>query len=202
MKETFAIEFARNNGFPVGGGLYVMLHPEDMLMSPLTEWTFPGRITRMPEFAAPRLGNTPNVVTIEAQIPANANGLLYSLGAFSGGLACYILDGILSYEYNLFEISRTQIKAAEKLPAGKATIEVKTVRVGPPSYSSPLEVTMSVDGRTVAKGQVPVSAAVGFTANGCFNIGTSIGSPVSPDYYDLAPFRFNGEIDRVRVKYL
>jgi hypothetical protein len=46
---------------------------------------------------------------MEVDVPANANGVLYALGAFSGGLSCYVKDGVLSYEYNLFEIDRTQI---------------------------------------------------------------------------------------------
>ena len=94
--------------------------------TPYTEWTFPGEITRMPEFCAPALGNKPNVVTIDAEIPDNANGVLYALGGFSGGLSLYVKDGMLSYEYNLFEIQRTHIRAKEKLPAGKVKIEVET----------------------------------------------------------------------------
>jgi hypothetical protein len=33
----------------------------------------------VPEFCAPALGNKPNVVTIDAVIPADANGVLYRL---------------------------------------------------------------------------------------------------------------------------
>ncbi len=201
LKELFAIEFARNNGYPVGGGLWVMLHPENRVAVPYTKWSFPGRITRMPEFTAPALGNRPSVVTVEADIPESANGVLYSLGAFSGGLSCYILDGALCYEYNLFEIQRTHIKAQKKLPVGKAAIEVRTAYAGTPRPAGALEVTLSVDGTEVARGQVPVSAPLAFTANGCLNIGTDLGSPVSVDYYDQAPFTFNGTIDRVRVEY-
>ena len=40
-----------------------------------------------------------------------------------------------------------------------------------------------------------------FTANDCFDIGLCLGLPVSLDYYDKAPFRFNGHIDRVHVAY-
>ena len=137
MKETFAIEFARNNGYPVGGGLWVLLHPEYRVSSPYTEWTFPGRITGMPEFTAPRLGSVPNLVTIDADAPADADGVLYSLGAFSGGLTCYVQNGILCYEYNLFEIARTQIKAAEKMVQGKVKIEVQTTYVGTPRACRP-----------------------------------------------------------------
>jgi hypothetical protein len=41
-----------------------------------------------------------------------------------------------------------------------------------------------------------------FTANDCLDIGIALGSPVSLDYYDKAPFKFNGTIERVEVKYL
>jgi hypothetical protein len=41
-----------------------------------------------------------------------------------------------------------------------------------------------------------------FTANDCLDIGTDIGSPVSLDYYDKAPFEFNGKIEQAQVKYL
>ena len=49
----------------------------------------------------------------------DANGVLYKLGANSGGLTCFVEDGILCYEYNLFIIQRTKIRAKEKLPTGK-----------------------------------------------------------------------------------
>ena len=40
-----------------------------------------------------------------------------------------------------------------------------------------------------------------FTANDCLDFGMSLGSPVSLDYYDKAPFVFNGELVRARVRY-
>ena len=156
----------------------------------------------MPEFTAPRLGSVPNLVTIDADAPADADGVLYSLGAFSGGLTCYVQNGILCYEYNLFEIARTQIKAVEKMPAGKVKIEVQTTYVGTPRPAGPLSVALKINGAVVAQGQVPVSAPLAFTANGCLNIGTNVGSPVSLDYYDRTPFTFNGAIDRVQIKYI
>ena len=62
--------------------------------------------------------------------------------------------------------------------------------------------TLKVNGTVVAKGQVPISAPLFFTANDCLDIGTDLGSPVSLDYFDKAPFAFNGKIDEVKVKYL
>jgi arylsulfatase A-like enzyme len=200
-KDLFLIEFTKNSGLPIGGGLWVAaFHPELRLAPPYTSWTFPGAITRMPEFAAPALGNKPNVVRIDADIPANANGVLYALGGFSGGVTSYIKDGVLSYEYNLFEIQRTKIAAKDKLPTGKVNIEVETAYVER-KPAGPLKVVLKVNGTEVASGVVPVSAPLGFTANDCLDFGIDLGSPVGLEYYDQAPFAFNGTIEQVRVEY-
>jgi hypothetical protein len=61
---------------------------------------------------------------------------------------------------------------------------------------------MTVDGKAVADGEVPISAPLLFTANDCLDIGIALGSPVSLDYSDKAPFKFNGTIEQVRVKYV
>ena len=126
--------------------------------------------------------------------------MLYALGGFSGGLSLYVKDGKLSYEYNLFELQRTHIRAAGKLTPGEAKIEVETSYVVP-KPAGPLKVVIRVNGEKVASGVVPVSAPLLFTANDCLDIGTDLGSPVSVDYYDEAPFKFNGEISNVHVKY-
>ena len=128
-----------------------MLHPELRIAPPYTEWTFAGDTVRMPEFCAPALGNKPNVVTIDAVIPAMPTGCLYKLGANSGGLTCFVEDGILCYEYNLFIIQRTKIRAKEKLPTGKVKIEIET-RYVVPRPGGPLKVTMKVAGKVVAEG--------------------------------------------------
>jgi arylsulfatase A-like enzyme len=202
MKDLFLIEATKNKALPIGGGLWVIaLHPEFVLTPPTTEWNFTGDITRMPEFTAPKLGNKPNRVTIEADIPANANGVLYKLGANSGGLTLFVEDGFLCYEYNLFMIMRTKIRAKEKLPVGKVKIEVETVyaEIKP---GGPLKISLNVNGKPFASGVVPVSAALAFTANDCLDIGVALGSPVSLDYHKKAPFKFNGTISKVNVKYI
>ena len=125
---------------------------------------------------------------------------LYALGGFAGGVTCYMDDGYLFYEYNLFIISRTKLRSADKLPSGRTTIVVETCHVEQ-RPAGPLNVTIRVGPKVLAKGRVPVSAPLLFTANDCLDIGVCLGSPVSLDYYDKAPFSFNGHIDRVHVVY-
>lgn len=201
MKNMFLIESAKNKNLPIGGGLWsVLYHPEDAPATQYTAWTFNGPVNRMPEFAAPKLGKFDNNVSMEVTVPAKATGVLYSLGGFSGGLACYIKDGYLAYEYNLFMINRTQIKSKTKLPTGKVTIDVES-RLAAPKRGAPLDVTLKVNGQVVAQGQVPVTAAFAFTANDCLDFGSDLGSPVSTDYYDKAPFAFNGKLGVSKVWY-
>ncbi|MFV9634821.1 arylsulfatase [Mycobacterium neumannii] len=201
MREMFAIEAARNSVLPIGGGLWVpVYHPELRIAPPYREWVFSGDMVRMPEFCAPALGNKNNVLTIDAHLPADANGVLYALGAAAGGLTCYLDDGYLCYEYNLFILQRTKIRSRAKIPPGHTTISVQT-RYAEQRPAGPLDITLFVGGETVATGQVPVSAPLLFTANDCLDIGTCLGSPVSLDYRERAPFPFEGRIDRVHVVY-
>ena len=65
----------------------------------------------------------------------------------------------------------------------------------------PLDVTLRVDGEVVGQAQVPISAPLLFTANDCFDIGICLGSPVSLDYRERAPFPFEGHIHGVHVTY-
>jgi arylsulfatase len=202
MKDIFLIEVTKNKGLPIGGGMWVPLfHPELRVRPDNTEWTFPGDFTRMPEFTAPSLGNTNNRVTIDADIPEDANGVLYKLGAHSGGLTLFVEDGVLCYEYNLFILMRTKIRATDKLPIGKVKIEVETTYIERKA-AGPLKVILKVNGAQFAEGVVPVSAPLMFTANDCLDIGQALGSPVSLDYREKAPFKFNGKIERMHVKYI
>ena len=201
LKELFAIEAARNDALPIGGGLWVpALHPEDRISPPYTEWELSGDTVRVPEFCAPALGNRPNTVTMQVHVGDRANGVLYKLGGAGGGLTCYLADGVLTYEYNLFLIQRTVIASTSPIPAGDVTIEVETTYVEP-RPGGPLQVVLRVDGAEVGSGTVPVSAPLLFSANDCLDIGRAYGGAVSRHYAERMPFAFDGRIDRVHIAY-
>jgi hypothetical protein len=128
-------------------------------------------------------------------------GVLYALGGFSGGLTLWVENGKLTYEYNLFEIERTQISSTAPLPTGKVKIDVESRMEGTGHVKS-VAVTIRVNGEVVATGRVPRNAPLLFTANDSFDLGMDSYSPVSLAYYDRAPFKFNGVIKSLDVKYL
>ncbi|GAB1308520.1 arylsulfatase [Urechidicola sp. KH5] len=201
LKSLFLVESAKNDNLPIGGGLWSLVyHPEDAPKTPYDNWEFFGDIDRMPEFAAPKLGKFTNTVKMNVTVPKKANGVLYALGGFGGGLSCFVQDGYLIYEYNLFEIDRTVINGSKRLPQGSVEIEVISTKLKE-SAQSPMEIVINVNGELYASGIVPIIAPLTFTANDCLDFGKDLGSPVSLRYYDEAPYRFNGKISKSTISY-
>ena len=150
----------------------------------------------MPEFTAPGLGRESNHVTIDAELGENASGVLYALGGASGGLTLYMDEGHLVYEYNMMIIERYIARSNDKIAPGRHKIEVSTTVAKP---GAPAEVVLKVDGDEVATADVKRTVPAAFTASETFDVGIDLGSPVSLDYFDRRPFRFNGKITSVNV---
>ena len=201
MKMAFDVQAKANHVYPVGAGLWSILQPQYAPGNPATEFRYTQDVVGVPEFAGPKVGARSNLVSMEVELQPDAAGVLYALGAFSGGLALWVDKGKLSYEYNLFEVQRTLIESKEALPTGKVRIEVES-RLSEKRRAAPMDVVVRVNGREVAKGRVPVSAPLAFTANDAFDIGMDSYSPVSLSYFDRAPFKFNGKIGKVHIRYL
>ena len=67
---------------------------------------------------------------------------------------------------------------------------------------APATLTLTVNGKEVSKsvlnGQFHLYTPHGDT----FDIGVDFDSPVSLDYFDRAPFKFNGKIEKINIKYI
>jgi len=198
MKQLFLAQAEANKVFPIGAGIWLRIHPEDRIKTPYTSWTFDDTTTRMPEFTAPAIGNTSNTVTIEAEFGEAASGVLYALGGSGGGLTCYMDKGQLVYEYNLMIIDRSIAKSAGKIAPGKHTIVVDTT-LKAPKPGAPADIVLSVDGKEVARAAVKMTVPAAFTASESFDVGVDLGSPVSRDYFERRPFKFDGKISTVKV---
>ncbi|MBK0327930.1 arylsulfatase [Rhodobacteraceae bacterium F11138] len=196
MSELFMSEARENKVFPIGGSLWVQLHPEDRIATPYTEWEFSASTRRMPEFTAPALGRASNTVVIKADVAEDATGVLYALGGFSGGLAAFMDEGRIGFEYNTLMIERSSALSEKKVPAGERTIEIVTRMDGP---KGPAEIVINVDGEEYAALAVERTVPLAFTASETFDVGIDLGSPVSTVYCDRRPFEFNGDIRSVNV---
>ena len=201
MQVEFDTQAKANKVYPVGGGLWSILQPQYAPRNPATQFRYTQDVVAVPEFAGPKVGARSSLVSMEVELGPESAGVLYALGAFSGGLSVWVDKGKLFYEYNLFEVQRTRIETSTPLSGGKVKIEVES-RLAEKKRAAPMDVVIRVNGQEVAKGRVPVTAALGFTANDTFDIGRDSYSPVSLAYFERAPFKFNGRIERVQIRYL
>lgn len=203
LKKLFDKEAKANNVYPIGASMYtVFFNPAELPSSTLKEWSFFEGQDRIPESMAPKFvsGRSTRAI-IEAEMGKGAEGVLFALGGISSGFTVYMDKGLLKAEYNAMTLNRYKIASATPIPVGKVNIEVLT-QYDSKERLAPATLTLMVNGKQVAQGKIERSVPGAHTASETFDVGKDLGSPVALDYYDRAPFKFNGKIDRIRIAYL
>jgi arylsulfatase len=109
------------------------------------------------------------------------------------------MDGDLYYEYSALLLKRDKIKVGN-LPAGDVTIayEMQT----PPKPAAPAELTFWINGEEATTGTVQRTVPLIFTASETLDVGMDTASPVADDYFDKAPFEFEGTLKRLHFENL
>jgi len=161
----------------------------------------PGTI-RMPESTSPPVYQRSHRITAEIVIPAEgASGVMIAAGGSSAGYTLYLDDGQPVYEYNFFGLERYRLAGTERLPGGAHTIVVdyRQQPIDGPSIAGGTA-TLSVDGQVVASGSIDKVAPISFSTTETMDIGSDLGSTVSPVYEHDAPFTFTGTIEKVVVE--
>jgi arylsulfatase len=203
LKRVFDKEATENLVYPIGAGLYTAFYnASEMPSSPLHEWTFYEGQTRIPEGLAPKFtSGRSSMVVIDADIAKDAEGVIFALGGISAGFTVYMDKGFLKAEYNAMTLNRYKISSKSAIPTGKVKIEVET-KYDAKERMAPATITLKVNGKEVGQGRVEQSVPGIFTASETFDIGMDLNAPVSLDYYDRVPFKFNGKIEKINIKYI
>jgi len=192
MKDLFMREAVANKVLPIGGGLFTPLNPHESKRSTNTEWALYSGMIRIPESQAPNVRNGNIRAEIEIEAPAGASGVIFAMGGYAGGVSLYAYEGELRYEYSALLLKRDKINIGS-LPAGRVNIEFE-MRT-PFERAAPAEVTFWINGKKAATGTVERTVPATFTAAETFDVGLDTASPVADDYFDQAPFAFNGVIE-------
>ena len=98
-------------------------------------------------------------------------------------------------------LNRYKVASKEAIPTGKVNIEVET-KYDSTERLAPATLTLSVNGKEVGQVRIERSVPAIHTASETFDVGVDLGSPVALDYYDRAPFKFNGKIEKIHISYL
>ena len=62
---------------------------------------------------------------IESPNDGSADGVIFAMGNLSGGLSLYLKDGRLKFFYNMLDLEKLDIEAADKLPEGSHLVRVE-----------------------------------------------------------------------------
>jgi hypothetical protein len=82
--------------------------------------------------------------------------VLYAVGGAGGGLARYMDEGHLVYQYNMMIIEQYTARSEAPLKTGRHSIEVITEIEGPGQAGT---VTLTVDGRQVGRAKPETNGA-------------------------------------------
>eukprot|EP00928_Gymnodinium_smaydae_P085488 TRINITY_DN6897_c0_g1_i3.p1 TRINITY_DN6897_c0_g1~~TRINITY_DN6897_c0_g1_i3.p1 ORF type:complete len:849 (+),score=143.96 TRINITY_DN6897_c0_g1_i3:72-2549(+) len=203
MRAFFQVQAGLNQALPIGAGLYtIYYHPEEAPKSPLVEWNLFEGQSRIAEANAPlyRTGFS-SIATANVEVRAEASGVLYCVGGTGGGFTVYMDGGFLFAEYSATLLYSYVAKSNKPIAAGEAKIQVK-VMYRSKTPGSPADITLWVNDEAVGEVQVEHSCPVIFDASETFDVGMDLGSPVSLTYDDRRPFKFEGKINSLNIKYL
>jgi arylsulfatase len=209
MEALFDEEARKTNIYPI-------LPLRGVLDKPLdgkTTYVYRAGVERLQETANLKLGGgKPYTVTADVDVPNGpANGVIMAQGGRYGGTSLFVKDGRVFYEVNVSGNRAGQLVSTVKLNPGEAHI---VLHVKPDSEGSggaeddqgvlhrksfPATATLTINGSAAGEAHfVNVPGTGGYWSGAeTLDIGSDLGSAVSPDYE--SPDRFDGTINAVTV---
>jgi arylsulfatase len=147
--------------------------------------------------------NRSKTITAELDIPeGGANGVILTQGGRFGGWCLYMKDGKPVYTYNYLGLERFTVAAPGAIPKGAATVVLDFAYEGKnkEDVGKGGNVTISVNGKTVAKGRVEKTQPLIFSADETADVGLDNQTPVAKDIgVGREETRFTGSIKKITL---
>lgn len=159
----------------------------------------------VPESVAIKVYNRAHGFTAEVDIPKEgAEGVLICHGANSGGYTLFVKDKKLHYVHNYVGSNEYHIESKDEIPTGKVSLRYQFTPTGKADIANgkgtPGRGELFINGKSVAKGDIPVTIPLVMALGGGITVGRNPGSAVSKMYGP--PFEFTGTIYRVTAQLL
>lgn len=197
MKELFDKEAWRNNVYPLLPDFMTEMQQRGLRQMQETggRFTYQGRVNRIPHALAPPFNNLSHIIEADLDNAGDdAEGVVFALGGVSAGYALYIREGYPVFVYNQDGDRRAYIRGSSPLPDGPVCVQVALRKQG--QFSA--RVALAVNGQVVGEGDVATSLR--FSSEESLDIGSDLGSNVSPEYSGEG--RFTGAIRQVSFRLL
>ena len=199
MQLLFYTEAARYDVLPLDNSRVERIDPaiRPSLTRGRKSFTYTEGMTRIPEGASPDIKNKSWSITAEIKTKADTTGMIITNGGLFGGWALYLEKGKPVFHFNFVDVAHYQVAGSDAISAGKHTLKMDFAYDGG-GIGKGGNVTLSVDGKEVAKGRVEKSIPFRITLDESLDVGEDTGTPVNLKY-DV-PFKFTGKIDQVTVE--
>jgi arylsulfatase A-like enzyme len=201
LKRLWLIEATKYNVLPMDDRTAERLVPElagrPTLIHGGSQLFFPG-MGRLSENSIVSVKNRSFSVTAEVDVPpGTASGVLIAQGGRFGGWCVHVVDGRLTFTYNVLGISWYDVAADEPVPGGKHQLRAELAYDGG-GLGKGGTVTLFHDGSPVGSGRVDATQPLVFSADETTDIGYESGTSVS-GAYTPASSRFAGRISWVQL---
>jgi arylsulfatase len=159
-------------------------------------FTFREGQVRIPEGASPDVKNKSWSLTAELTARGGDDGVVVTQGGRSSGWALYLKDGRPAFHSNFCDVAHYEVTAPDALAPGPHTVRMDFAYDGG-GIGRGGTVTLSVDGRAVAKGRVERTVPIRISIDEGLDVGADTGTTVVASYE--VPARFTGGIGRVTI---
>jgi hypothetical protein len=158
---------------------------------------FPG-MGRLSENSVVNIKNKSFAVTAEVDVRNDgAQGVLIAQGGRFGGWTVYLLEGRVTFAYNVLGIQEFVVRADSPVPPGKHQVRMEFDYDGG-GLAKGGDVTLYCDGNPVGRGRVGATQPMIFSADETTDIGYESGTTVSSDYTTRTS-RFTGKLHWVQL---
>jgi len=200
LQEIFLVEAAKYNVLPLDNDvLERLLTPKPSYTAGRTLFTYPGKMSGLPNADAPNILAKSYTITAEVEIPSGgAEGMIGTNGGRFGGYGLYLLKGKPVFTYNLLDLERFRWDGQDALAPGKHQIVFDFTYDGP-GFGKGGTGVLKVDGKEVASKKIPHTIPFLLTIDETFDVGVDTRTPVDDKDYQV-PFAFTGEIAKLTVE--
>jgi arylsulfatase len=202
LQQLFESEAVRNQAYPIVPQYEA--YPIHQAAGQ-TVFTYREGVERLQPAVGPQLGSRSYTITADIELPAiGGDGVIVAQGGRYGGISLFIKDSRVVYEINAYGNRSGKLVASDPLKPGNAHIVLNLIannadKLATIPFGTRQPVTavgkLSVNGRPQGEAQF---ANVNVSFAETLDVGSDLGSPVSPDY--KTPNRFTGKIDKVTIE--
>jgi len=158
---------------------------------------YPG-MGRLPENTVLNVKNKSFAVTARVEIPDNgADGVVIAQGGAFGGWSMYLVEGRLTFCYNLLGVARIKVQTPDAVPAGVRELRAEFEYDGGGLGKGGL-LRLFIGGEELASTRLEQTVPMIFSPDETMDVGEDLATPVSDDYGPEGN-GFTGEIQWVQI---